>query len=104
MLVSVLRLLQSLLAQFVSSQMIRFRVSGGSGCVRVFSKVVQFCGSIVRTLRHGVLLTCSMQTSREWVTGMILQSLGQFSNWCRGALKGHGRGTLWVAVPKMPRF
>lgn len=68
MLVSVLRLLQNLLAQFVSSQMIRFRVSGGSGCVSVFCKVVQFCGSIVRTLRHSVLLTCSMQTSGNWAT------------------------------------
>jgi hypothetical protein len=37
-------------------------------------------------------------------TTILYKLLGQFSNWCRGALKGHGRGTLWVAVPKMQGF
>jgi hypothetical protein len=44
------RMLQSLLAEFMGSQMIRLRVSGGSSAVGVFCQVVKLCGSIVRTL------------------------------------------------------
>ena len=45
--------------------MIRFAVGGSSGGVGVGRQVVKFRGSIVRTLRHGVLLACSMQTIRS---------------------------------------
>jgi len=42
--------------------MIRFAVGGSSGSVGVGCQIVKFRGSIVRTLRHGILLACSMQT------------------------------------------
>jgi hypothetical protein len=42
--------------EFVSSYMISFSESSGGGSVGVSCKVVEFCGSIMRTLWHGVLL------------------------------------------------
>jgi hypothetical protein len=51
--------------------MIRLPVGGSGGGVGVFCLVVKFRGSIVRTLRHGVLLTRSMQTSRAESFGAI---------------------------------
>jgi hypothetical protein len=51
--------------------MIRFAVGGSSGGVGVGCQVVKFRGSIVRTLGHGVLLVCSMQTIRSGFIGKI---------------------------------
>jgi hypothetical protein len=59
-----LRKLKSLPAEFVSSQVIGFAVGGSGLGVGVGCQVVDFRGSIVRTLGHGVLLGCSMQTIR----------------------------------------
>jgi len=42
--------------KFASSQMIPFPVGGCGGGVGMGGKVVEFCGSIVITLWHGVLL------------------------------------------------
>lgn len=56
MLVGACRVLVRLFAQFVSGQVIAFPVGGGGSSVGVGSKVVEFCGAIVRALWHGVLL------------------------------------------------
>jgi hypothetical protein len=57
---------ESLLAEFVSGEMIRFAVSDGGGSVGMLRQVVKFRGSIVRTLGHRVLLSYSMQTKQSW--------------------------------------
>jgi hypothetical protein len=44
-----------LLAELVSSPMVSFAVGGSGGGVGMGGKVVEFGGSIVRALRHGVL-------------------------------------------------
>jgi hypothetical protein len=56
---------QSLLAEFVGGQVISLCVSGSGGGVSVLCQVVQLCRSIMRTLGHRILLTCSMQTIGE---------------------------------------
>jgi hypothetical protein len=45
-----------LFGKFVSSEMISLAVSGGSGAVGVRRKIMEFRGSIVRTLWHLFLL------------------------------------------------
>jgi hypothetical protein len=57
---SVQRVLEGLFAQFVSGEMISFAVGDSGGSVGMGCQVVQFRGSIVRTLGHCVLLACSM--------------------------------------------
>jgi hypothetical protein len=49
-------LFQRLLREFVSSEMISFAMSGGSGAVSVRRKIMKFRDSIVRALGHIVLL------------------------------------------------
>jgi hypothetical protein len=56
---------ESLLAEFVSGQMVCFAMGFSGGCVRVGCQVVEFCGSFVRALGHDVLLPGSMQTGRQ---------------------------------------
>jgi hypothetical protein len=58
------RVLVSLLAELVRGLMICFAVGGCCPGVGVGCEIVKFRGPIVRTLRHGVLLPCSMQTVR----------------------------------------
>jgi hypothetical protein len=58
----------SLIAQLVIGSMICFAMGDCCDVVRVRCKIVKFCGLIVRTLRHGVLLACSMQTVRQGST------------------------------------
>jgi hypothetical protein len=50
------RVLVSLLAEFVSGSMICFAVGDCCDGVGVRCQIVKFCGSVVRTLRHGVSL------------------------------------------------
>jgi hypothetical protein len=52
-----------LFAEFVSGEMISLAVGDGRGRVGVGRKAVEFCGSIVRALWHGVLLTSWMLLS-----------------------------------------
>jgi hypothetical protein len=58
----------SLIAQFVSGSMICFAMSDCCDGVSVGCEIVKFFGLIVRTLRHGVLLACSMRTARQGST------------------------------------
>ena len=51
------RVLVSLLAEFVGGLMICFAVGDCSDGVGVRCHIVKFCGSIVRTLGHGVSLS-----------------------------------------------
>ena len=51
-----------LIAEFVCASMICFAVGDCCNSVSVGCKIVKFCGRIVRTLRHGVLLIHLMQT------------------------------------------
>jgi hypothetical protein len=62
------RELESLLAEFMTGSMICLAVGGSCDGVGVRCQIVKFCGSIVRTLRHGVLLPYSMQTVRAGST------------------------------------
>jgi hypothetical protein len=55
-LLGVHRELMRLPAEFVGGQMVSLTVGSGGGLVGVGGKIVKFRGSIVRTLRHGVLL------------------------------------------------
>jgi hypothetical protein len=48
--------------------MICFAVGDSCGGVGVGCQIVKFCGLIVRTLRHNVLLPYSMQTVRPGST------------------------------------
>jgi hypothetical protein len=63
--------------------MIRFAVGGSSGGVGVGCQIVKFRGSIVRTLGHGLLLTCSMQTIRAGfirkIAHLCIKSKGSIS-------------------------
>jgi hypothetical protein len=61
----VLRMFESLLAEFVSGQMVCFAMGFSGGCVGVSCQVVEFRGSFVRALGHDVLLAGSMQTGRQ---------------------------------------
>jgi hypothetical protein len=56
MFVRVPRVFVCLFGQFVSGQMISFAMGYGGGFMGVGRKVVQFCGLIVSTLWHDVLL------------------------------------------------
>jgi hypothetical protein len=62
---SVLRVFESLFAQFVSCQVIRLAVGGGGGGVSVGCEIVQFRGSVVGALWHVFLPACSMQFPRR---------------------------------------
>jgi len=53
-----------LIAEFVCASMICFAMGDCCDGVSVGCQIVMFCGWIVRTLRHGVLLACLMQTVR----------------------------------------
>jgi hypothetical protein len=44
--------------------MIRFTMCYSGSSMGMLCQVVKFRGSIVRTLWHGILLACSMQTSQ----------------------------------------
>ena len=66
------RELVSLLAEFVSGSMICFAVGDSCDGVGVGCQIVKFCGLIVRTLRHSVLLSYSMQTVRPGSTKNLL--------------------------------
>ena len=66
------RELVSLLAEFVSGSMICFAVGDCCDGVGVGCQIVKFCGLIVRTLRHSVLLSYSMQTVRPGSTKNLL--------------------------------
>jgi hypothetical protein len=59
-LVSIPGVFVRLFGEFVSGQMISFAMGRGSGGVGVGRKVMQFCGLIVSTLWHGVLLVTQM--------------------------------------------
>ena len=48
--------LKRLFGEFVSGEMVSFAVSGGGGAMSVRRKVMKFCSSIMRALRHRVLL------------------------------------------------
>lgn len=61
---SVPGMFDSLFAEFVSGQVIRFAMGGSGGGVSVSGEIVEFRGSVVSALGHVVLLTCSMQTVR----------------------------------------
>jgi hypothetical protein len=61
------RELVSLLAEFVSCSMICFAMGYSCDGMGVGCQIVKFCGLIVRTLRHGLLLACSMQTVRPGI-------------------------------------
>lgn len=65
LLIGVLRVFESLLAQFMSGQMICLAVGFSRGVVGVACQVVKLRGSTVCTLGHGILLSCSMQINRE---------------------------------------
>jgi hypothetical protein len=52
----------SLPAQFVSGQVIPFAVGNSGSSVGMGCQVMEFCGSIMGALGHGVLLACLMQT------------------------------------------
>jgi hypothetical protein len=62
---SVLGVLVRLLGQFMRGQMICFTVSSRGGGVGVCRKTMEFSGSIVCALWHGVLLDCLMLRPRE---------------------------------------
>jgi hypothetical protein len=47
--------LKGLLGEFVSGEMVSLAMSGGGGVVGVSRKVMKFCSSIMRALRHLVL-------------------------------------------------
>jgi hypothetical protein len=49
----------------MSGQMIFFAMGFSGGCVGVGCHIVEFCGSVMRTLGHDVLLVGSMQTRRQ---------------------------------------
>jgi len=68
--------------------MIRFAVGGSSGSVGVGCQIVKFRGSIVRTLRHGILLACSMQTI----------GAGSSERWLGIRIKR--KGFLFIALPR----
>jgi hypothetical protein len=68
--------------------MIRFAVGDSSGGVGVGCQIVKFRGSIVRTLGHGVLLACSMQTIRSGFIGKI----------ARHCIKR--KGSIFIAFPQ----
>jgi hypothetical protein len=58
------RVFESLAAEFVSGQMIRFAMGFSGGGVGMGCQGVEFSGSIVRALGHDVLLACWMQGGR----------------------------------------
>jgi hypothetical protein len=58
----------SLNAEFVWASMICFAMGDCGGGVGVGCQIVMFCGRIVRTLRHGVLLVSLMQTVKQGST------------------------------------
>ena len=58
-----------LLAKFVGGEMISFAVGLGGNSVGVGGQIVKFRGSIVHALGHDLLLTGSMQTSKERTIG-----------------------------------
>jgi hypothetical protein len=60
---------ESLFAEFVSGLMISFAVGLGGNSVGVGGQIVKFRGSIVHALGHDLLLTGSMQTSKERTIG-----------------------------------
>jgi hypothetical protein len=74
MLQGIPRELVSLLAEFVSGSMICFAVCDRCDGVGVGCQIVKFCGSIVRTLRHSVPLTCMMQTVRPGATKKLIDA------------------------------
>jgi hypothetical protein len=56
---------ESLLAEFVSGQMVCFAMGFSGGCVGVSGQIMEFRGSVVRGLGHDALLAGSMQTGRQ---------------------------------------
>jgi hypothetical protein len=66
--IELLGVLQGFPREFVSGSMICFAMGDCCDGVSVGCKIVKFCGLIVRTLRHCVLLACSMQTVRRGST------------------------------------
>jgi hypothetical protein len=65
MLMGVLRMFESLPAEFVSGQTICFAMGFSGGGVGVSCQIMEFRGPVVRALGHDVLLAGSMQTGRQ---------------------------------------